>query len=58
MFLGLDNCQKAVISLENSTIFDRKCSTQFDTFNGNCYTSEQRKCSTTKTSTENVRQLL
>ena len=30
----------------------------FDTFIGNCSTSEQRKCSTTKISTENVRQLL
>ena len=30
----------------------------FDTFIGNCSTSEQRKCSTTKISTENVRQQL
>ena len=30
----------------------------FDTFIGNCSTSEQRKCSTTKMSTENVRHLL
>ena len=30
----------------------------FDTFNGNCSTSIQRNCSTTKTSTENVRHLL